>query len=162
MPSLHSPRAHGISPAGLELRLTRDTRAPAQARAAVREWLEPHRVPATAAEETLVLLVSEVVSNAVLHSSGPAGSPIVLTASAGEDFVAVAVSDAGDGFTYTPGAAPEPSEGYGLYLLDRTTRRWGIDTSDGTRVWFELGLDRQAPGGAPTPGGAKKTGKENT
>ena len=34
--------------------------------------------------------------------------------------------------------------GFGLFLVERMASRWGIDTRDGTRVWFELEL---TPGG---------------
>jgi anti-sigma regulatory factor (Ser/Thr protein kinase) len=84
-----------------------------------------------------VLLVSEVVSNAVLHSLGPADAPVLLAATIGEEVVHIAVTDAGRGFTLR---RPEPRAdgGYGLYLLDQAARRWGVDQVGGTRVWFEL------------------------
>jgi len=36
--------------------------------------------------------------------------------------------------------APHPSRqsGWGLFLVDRMADRWGVDRSEGTRVWFEL------------------------
>jgi hypothetical protein len=33
----------------------------------------------------------------------------------------------------------EPGAGYGLFLVEQLTRRWGMTREDGrTRVWFEL------------------------
>jgi anti-sigma regulatory factor (Ser/Thr protein kinase) len=84
-----------------------------------------------------MLLVSEVVSNAVQHSPGPAGAPVLLAAAVGEKIVHIAVTDAGRGFTPRR-HDPRADGGYGLYLLDKAASRWGIDQVGGTRVWFEL------------------------
>ena len=47
--------------------------------------------------------------------------------------------DHGDGFTPTPrtGALDEPG-GFGLFLVGRLADRWGVETDDGTTVWFVL------------------------
>jgi anti-sigma regulatory factor (Ser/Thr protein kinase) len=128
-----------FAPAGranLELELERNVEAPGIARAAVNGICS--RLHLSQSEQhTLTLLVSELVSNAVLHSSGPPDAPVLLAATVGEDIVQIAVTDAGRGF------APRPQDhrnggGYGLYLVDRAASRWGIDEVDGTCVWFEL------------------------
>ena len=93
-----------------------------------------------------MLLVSEVVSNAVQHSPGPAGAPIVLAATVGEETVYIAVTDAGRGFTPRR-PNPRADGGYGLYLLEKAASRWGVDQVGGTRVWFELSHVPQAPTG---------------
>jgi anti-sigma regulatory factor (Ser/Thr protein kinase) len=120
----------------LNLELERNVQAPAIARAAVNGIC--HDLDPTGPEQnTLMLLVSEVVSNAVLHSRAPADAPVLLTATVGENIVRIAVTDAGFGFT--PGSHEQrPGGGYGLYLLDRAASRWGSDRVGGTRVWFEL------------------------
>jgi anti-sigma regulatory factor (Ser/Thr protein kinase) len=86
--------------------------------------------------ETLRLLVSEVVTNAVRH--GAAGRPVALNAHWNAE-VRVEVCDQGEGFTPRPrlGALNEPG-GFGLYLVGRLADRWGVETSDGTTVWFVL------------------------
>lgn len=122
--------------ANLELELQRNVQAPGIARAAVKGICSQLDL-SQSEQHTLTLLVSELVSNAVLHSSGPADAPLLLAATVGEDIVQIAVTDAGRGF------APRPPDhrsggGYGLYLVDRAASRWGIDQVDGTRVWFEL------------------------
>ena len=39
--------------------------------------------------------------------------------------------------------------GWGLWLLDQLTKRWGIDGSAGTTAWFEMGFDNaRLDGGA--------------
>ena len=92
----------------------------------------------------LVLLVSEVVSNAVRHSSGSPDAKIRLVATATEQAVRIAVTDSGEGFTPRPRDPDRLEDGYGLYLLEKAASNWGVENSGGTTVWFEL--DR-APGG---------------
>ena len=86
--------------------------------------------------ERLRLLVSEVVTNAVRHGDGT--EPLELHAT-WNDEVRIEVSDHGGGFTPTPrlGALDEPG-GFGLYLIGRLADRWGVETDDGTTVWFVL------------------------
>jgi anti-sigma regulatory factor (Ser/Thr protein kinase) len=88
------------------------------------------------AVETLRLLVSEVVTNAVRH--GAAGEPVEVNAHWNSE-VRVEVCDHGDGFTPHPRLGPldEPG-GFGLYLVGRLADRWGVETAEGTTVWFVL------------------------
>jgi anti-sigma regulatory factor (Ser/Thr protein kinase) len=127
---------------GLRLDLRSNPEAPASARAAVSRWC-PELAGGQARLETLLLLVSEVVTNAVMHSSAPADAPILLTASATGETVHVVVVDAGEGFTPPAPRTPRASDrmtigGYGLYVVDQAASRWGVDREGGTRVWFEL------------------------
>jgi anti-sigma regulatory factor (Ser/Thr protein kinase) len=123
--------------AALELEFKRDRDAPSLARAAVIGRCANCELGASLLH-TLVLLVSELVSNAVLHSRGPADAPITLTARVSSEAVRVAVTDAGAGFTPMPRTPDAAQGGYGLYLLDKAASRWGVDRVGGTRVWFEL------------------------
>jgi anti-sigma regulatory factor (Ser/Thr protein kinase) len=112
--------------------------APALARAAVAGFSDGQEI-APARIATLLLLVSEVVTNAVIHSSAPAPTEILLRArivDAGA--VRIEVTDAGKGFTPVPRDPDHPGGGYGLYLVDKEARCWGVDREGGTRVWFEL------------------------
>ncbi len=123
-------------PASLRLELQRNVEAPAIARAALSGLCNDLDV-SRSEQHTLVLLVSEVVSNAVQHSPGPADASVLLAATVGEETVHVAVTDSGRGFTPSR-HDPRAEGGYGLYLLDKAASRWGVDQVDGTRVWFEL------------------------
>jgi anti-sigma regulatory factor (Ser/Thr protein kinase) len=126
--------------AGVELELEPTVHAPATARAAVKrlsEELEFERH----ISQTLVLLVSEVVSNAVVHSQGPEEAPIGLQAAVTDGAVRVAVTDAGAGFKPTERDPARIEGGYGLYLLGRAASRWGVEEGSPTIVWFELDLD---------------------
>ena len=80
--------------------------------------------------------MSEVVTNAVRHGDG--AEPLELHATWNAE-VRIEVSDHGDGFTPAPriGALDEPG-GFGLFLVGRLADRWGVETDDGTTVWFVL------------------------
>jgi anti-sigma regulatory factor (Ser/Thr protein kinase) len=128
----------GLS-APLELALERNVQAPAIARAAISGLCEDLRLDGSV-RQTLVLLISEVVSNAVLHSSGPAEAPITVTANVTPDVFHVRVTDAGEGFIPSRRDPERVEGGYGLYLLEKAASRWGVDASQPTTVWFELPL----------------------
>ena len=120
--------AHGTLDLTLQPRLA----SVAEARTRVCDAIEPELTDG--AGDTLRLLVSEVVTNAVRH--GGNGQPVELRASWNAE-VRVEVSDRGGGFTPTPrkGALDEPG-GFGLFLVGRLADRWGVETDDGTTVWF--------------------------
>jgi anti-sigma regulatory factor (Ser/Thr protein kinase) len=86
----------------------------------------------------LDMAVTEVFSNAVRHSG--CDDEILLALTQKEEFLCVRVSDGGTGLVPRPGAmTTEPGAGYGLFLVEQLTRRWGMTREDGrTRVWFEL------------------------
>jgi len=87
--------------------------------------------------ETLRLLVSELVTNAVRH--GHHGDDPVEVHAHWNAEVRVEVVDHGDGFQPTPrfGRSDEPG-GFGLFLVGRLADQWGVETTDGTTVWFVL------------------------
>jgi anti-sigma regulatory factor (Ser/Thr protein kinase) len=86
---------------------------------------------------TAALLVSELVSNVVVH--GLSGGDISATMTAHCLRVEVA-----DGNPVLPRRPPETpprgrSGGFGLVLVDEFAQRWGAEqTPGGKRVWFEL------------------------
>jgi anti-sigma regulatory factor (Ser/Thr protein kinase) len=121
----------------LRLELERDVRAPAIARSVIAEQLLAVGVDGSFGQ-TVVLLVSEVVSNAVRHSNGPEEALIALDATVTERVVRIAVTDAGAGFTPVPRDPQRVGEGYGLYLVAKEASAWGVESEGGTTVWFEL------------------------
>jgi two-component sensor histidine kinase len=92
-------------------------------------------------EHTVTLLATEVVGNAVRHASLRSDQRIVFFARLNDDFARVEVADPGAGFD------PEhvETDGYGLKLLAKLAARWGVDSTKGCRVWFEV--DRRSRGG---------------
>jgi anti-sigma regulatory factor (Ser/Thr protein kinase) len=125
------------STASLRLELRRDVHAPALARSAVSEQLTAFGIDGSLGQ-TVVLLVSEVVSNAVRHSAAAADAAISLASTVTEQAVRVAVTDAGEGFEPRPRDPDRLGEGYGLYLVGKAASSWGVESDGGTTVWFEL------------------------
>jgi anti-sigma regulatory factor (Ser/Thr protein kinase) len=87
--------------------------------------------------ETMRLLVTELVANAVRHTGT---ENVGLKVAVGRSAVLVEVSDSGPGFQHRPRRRSANDEsGWGLFLVERLAHRWGVGR-DGpaTRVWFEL------------------------
>lgn len=86
----------------------------------------------------LQLAISEVVANAVRHSGSDEGIRLLLTRK--DEYLCVRVIDGGSGLVPRPGAmSSDPGAGYGLFLVEQLTRRWGMTREGGrTRVWFEI------------------------
>jgi anti-sigma regulatory factor (Ser/Thr protein kinase) len=127
----------GARTSQIKLRLERTVRAPAIARSAVSRRSEQLELDGSLAQ-SLILLVSEVVSNAVRHSAGDPHSAIELVADFGEETIRVTVTDAGEGFTPRPRDPARTHDGYGLYLLEKVATSWGVESRGDTKVWFEL------------------------
>jgi anti-sigma regulatory factor (Ser/Thr protein kinase) len=121
----------------LHAQLATSSDAPARARALVSGWCETFDLDVQRCQ-MLRLLVSELVTNAVIHPHAPRSPVIVLAASMSGGRITVTVTDTGTG-PAPHSREPDPATGgYGLYLLDRETLSWGADDVQGTRVWFEL------------------------
>lgn len=88
------------------------------------------------------LLTSELVSNAVRHASSDGRDTIGLNIDVGPQTIRVAVIDGGAGFDPTKLARnPGPDDGgWGLFLVEEMSDRWGIDKSP-HGVWFEINLE---------------------
>jgi anti-sigma regulatory factor (Ser/Thr protein kinase) len=81
------------------------------------------------------LLVSELVTNAILH----AGSDVRVAVIAQDDRVRVEVADHGATMPKLLANRLDRQDGRGLAIVDRVARRWGADTQpEGKVVWFEL------------------------
>ncbi|MDP9071818.1 MAG: PAS domain S-box protein [Actinomycetota bacterium] len=104
--------------------------------------------------EAATLLVSEVVTNAVLH----AGTDIVLRCRTSADLVRVEVADSSPVRPGLRNYDEEATTGRGLELVDLLASAWGVDPRrDGKTLWFELGsvVDQGGSGAAaPLPGEA--------
>ena len=137
-------QAHEL--ADLHADLPRRDDAPGAARALAAAWCDTLDLePVTC--DTVRLLVSEVVTNAVVHSQAPPGAIIKLAASLSDGSVIVTVADSGTGVGPSP-RAPDPLDGgYGLFLLEKEAGQWGVDRGpEGTRVWFKLELSPEGEG----------------
>jgi len=89
--------------------------------------------------EDLKLLVSELVTNSVRHTSPKIGDLIELRVTGEPGRVRVEVADQGPGFKPEPPPATSAREsGWGLFLVEQISSRWGLAVDGETRVWFEL------------------------
>lgn len=109
--------------------------APSLARAHVSRWLDGRANADLRADACL--LVSEVVTNSVVHGDQPPGAPLRITAAALDGRVRVDVQDRGHGPVRRRVSDPRQG-GFGLNLVELISARWGVDHERGTRVWFEL------------------------
>ena len=126
---------HGVSKQSVvhsEAVLAADRRAPATARESVRTTCAdslPHLV------DDAVLLVSEVVTNAVKHGR----APVRLRIDCERTSVVVAVDDANPAFPRVRRADRRRHSGRGLVLLERLATEWGVRRIDGGKqVWFRV------------------------
>jgi anti-sigma regulatory factor (Ser/Thr protein kinase) len=126
-------------PDGLRMRLGTSPDAAAEARRALarlRADLDPPLM------ETLRLLVTELVTNSVRHTDCDA---VTLRIAIGKSAVITEVADDGPTFdleslTAEGGRVGDPSTGWGLFLVQRLARDWGVkEEGNSKRVWFELG-----------------------
>jgi anti-sigma regulatory factor (Ser/Thr protein kinase) len=121
-------------------------RAPADARAAVAS-----RANGLVGDDRLgelLVLTSEVVTNAILHAS--ADEQVSLRCDVGDGIFRVGVSDTAVGAMPRIQArdAYEPG-GLGLFLVDSLSERWGVERHWPTKeVWFEFLLSPASRGGS--------------
>jgi two-component sensor histidine kinase len=86
-------------------------------------------------ENTVTLLATEIVGNAVRHAGLRGDQRIVFFARLAPDYARVEVADQGGGFD--PHVVE--TEGFGLRLLSKLASDWGVDCTDrGCKVWFEV------------------------
>jgi anti-sigma regulatory factor (Ser/Thr protein kinase) len=90
----------------------------------------------------LKLIVSELVTNAVVHGSGAIRLRLHLEAG----IVRGEVMDEGGGFeAQVRGRGAEEFGGRGLMIVEALTTRWGIHEGT-THVWFEVDLENRNTG----------------
>jgi anti-sigma regulatory factor (Ser/Thr protein kinase) len=136
-------------PKAVEVCLPGGAKASQKARAAVAAYLGGQLDPARL--DDLLIITSEVVSNAVLHAGAGPGEEVGLRVTIGAESVHVAVSDpAPDLPPRIKPLDPLRAGGLGLNLLDHLSERWGVEhPAPGTKeVWFEflLAPPRLEPG----------------
>lgn len=123
----------------LQISLPRDPTSPAGARRQLRAFATRHEIDDP---ETALLVLSELVTNAVLHGEGE----IEVCVSCDDRRVRIEVTDANPD-TSVVGArerTPDRPGGWGLRIVESLAPRWGADRhDDGKTVWVEI--DRAAP-----------------
>ncbi len=116
-----------------EQAFSRSTSAAREARQWVRESLA--QLAVFDPERTAELLVSELVSNTVIHT----GSQPTAWVAQGHDRVRIHVHDTGVGEPVVRRPGPRDGTGRGLGLVEALALRWGVDRDQhGKTVWFEV------------------------
>jgi anti-sigma regulatory factor (Ser/Thr protein kinase) len=120
--------------------------APSRARRSVLSELAGQIAPATAPD--VALIVSELVTNSVLHANVGAGGTLTVELIRLDDRVRINVIDPGS--PLEPRLLPPDPErlgGIGLRVVDELSEAWGVARNGiaGTRVWCDVLLDRSPP-----------------
>ncbi|MGW8064568.1 ATP-binding protein [Streptomyces ziwulingensis] len=102
-------------------------------------WLPSATADQRAAAEDVLLVVSELVTNACLHAEGPDELSITCE----KKVIRLEVSDRGTGqpAPRNPHRAGRPG-GHGMFIVQRLCLDWGVVRTPGVagkRVWAELG-----------------------
>ena len=114
---------------------TADPTAPRAARRALDE-LNGHIDPSL--KDDIRLLVSEVITNSVIHAQPQPPGEVALDVWASDAVVRVAITDRGPGFVAAKRPRGGERSGWGLMMVDRLAHRWGVELDEGTEVWFEF------------------------
>lgn len=110
-----------------------EARSVAQARAFAQRVLESWREDDLG--DTVTLLLSELVTNAVVHAASAPNVAIHLM----PDRVHVEVTDADSTQLHPVEASPDAESGRGLALVEALAYRWGqVALPDGKVVWFDV------------------------
>lgn len=113
--------------------LERDPRSSAAARRFVEETLQ--RWDCGELLDTVNLLVSELVTNSVLHAESAADIAVLLKS----DSVRIEVSDTGADLPELHGPSEQATSGRGVALVEMLSSAWGVEpTAEGKTVWFEV------------------------
>ncbi|WP_432492353.1 ATP-binding protein [Kineococcus gypseus] len=110
------------------------------ARWLVAEWCVPWVKASEVSEdsvEALLLLSSEVVTNAVVHGSGMVRVALSRRGSS----LRLEVSDEGGGMPLIGAQRDDAESGRGMAMVELLSERWGTELDEGPlgkKVWFEL------------------------
>ncbi len=95
----------------------------------------------------VMLVASELVNNAVLHSGGRPQHNLTIRASRDDDLLTLSVGDPGLSASDAELTTPRDLQvgGWGLQVVDALCESWGEERVDGYRVWAQLALHGAQP-----------------
>jgi anti-sigma regulatory factor (Ser/Thr protein kinase) len=90
--------------------------------------------------ENVRLVVSELVTNSILHARLSPNDRISLTVAVSAGSVSGRVCDPGSGFEAPSEPCPRPDlrGGWGLPIVETISDRWGVERNNHACVWFEI------------------------
>jgi len=119
----------------VSFRLAPELEAIAESRLVIRDALDGWGVDGTLAD-IVVLLASELVTNALVH----ARPPVDLTIDWKDPHLRVGVSDGEDRMPHMIEPPGQADGGYGLHVIEQLSHEWGTAqrVGGGKVVWFEV------------------------
>ncbi|MCX3061216.1 SpoIIE family protein phosphatase [Streptomyces beihaiensis] len=125
--TLEQDQAEGLSDARIEFQ------------GLLHDWARPEQV------DTVLLLVSELLGNVLVHTEHAAALRADISGAQGRRRLRVEVTDRSDEVPHRRAPGELSSSGRGLVLLDLLSHRWNIRPEpEGKTVWFELDEDGPA------------------
>ncbi|WP_228976038.1 SpoIIE family protein phosphatase [Streptomyces sp. DH12] len=104
-----------------------------QLRELLHDWADEDQV------DSAVLMVSEMVTNVLVHTDGDALLVAEATGEQGARRLRVEVADASDELPHRRRPGEMASSGRGVLLMEMLAHAWGVDPrGDGKSIWFEL------------------------
>ncbi len=93
--------------------------------------------------EDVRLLVSELVTNSVVHAGLSPDETITVTMTVQGGLARGEVRDRGPGFEPPQEPTPKPdlTGRWGLYIVEKVADRWGVAHTGSKSVWFEIDLN---------------------
>ncbi|MEU1091217.1 SpoIIE family protein phosphatase [Streptomyces sp. NPDC005576] len=97
------------------------------------DWADAEQV------DSAVLMLSEMVTNVLVHTDGNALMVAEVTGEQGERRLRVEVADGSDELPHKRRPGEMASSGRGLVLMEMLADTWGVDPrGEGKSIWFEL------------------------
>ncbi|MGG8407508.1 ATP-binding SpoIIE family protein phosphatase [Streptomyces sp. 12297] len=104
-----------------------------QIRELLHDWTDPDQV------DSAVLMVSEMVTNVLMHTDGDALLVAEAVGELGARRLRVEVADSSDELPHKRHPGEMASSGRGVLLMEMLADTWGVDPrGEGKSIWFEL------------------------
>ncbi|MDI3420950.1 SpoIIE family protein phosphatase [Streptomyces luteolus] len=104
-----------------------------QLRELLHDWTQPEQV------DSAVLMVSEMLTNVLVHTDGDALLLVEAQGEVGERRLRVEVADGSDELPHKRHPGELASSGRGLVLMELLAEAWGVTPrGEGKSIWFEL------------------------
>ncbi|MFI2350506.1 SpoIIE family protein phosphatase [Streptomyces sp. NPDC019443] len=142
-PTLHAPRRTAMNVAQAEPE--RIAAARQQLRELLHDWTDAEQI------DSAVLMVSEMVTNVLVHTDGHALLVAEVARGDAARRLRVEVADTSDELPHRRRPGEMASSGRGLLLMEVLADAWGVDPrGEGKSIWFEL-YEPTAPETDPDP-----------
>ncbi|MEU6056764.1 SpoIIE family protein phosphatase [Streptomyces sp. NPDC047097] len=106
-------------------------------RALLHDWADADQV------DSAVLMVSEMITNVLVHTDGDALLVVEATGDHGRRRLRVEVADTSDELPHRRRPGEMASSGRGLVLMEMLAHEWGVDPrGEGKSIWFALYEER--------------------